>query len=391
MPHPIQSIFKLVYPAYEKTRQLPQHVLEAAHKLISCRTALLGGHVQSCPDGHFHRVWYNSCKHRICPQCTFIQIRKWLEKQRARILNCDHYHVIFTIPQELRIIWHANSKLLTGILFTCSRDVIFELLEDPKRVGGRPGIIAALHTWTKTLVLHPHIHCLVTGGGLTSSNIWKPVKGSYLFPFAEARAKFRSKVRSELIRHVDKEKLILPDDMTPQQFKNLLNKLGRKKWNVKICEKYSYGEGVLIYLARYLKGGPISAKRIIHFDSETVTINYGRKKRELMVLPIEKFISRYVQHVPRSHSVLVRSYGIYSSSKKDALMECRKQLGQPPVEPPEPIRWQDCFETGEADPDKCPVCKQELVNTRTLPPKPAKEMSDELPQHGVQIKAIAPD
>ena len=390
MPHPIQEIFKRAYSAYEKKRQLPQHVLEAAHKIISCRTALLGGHLQSCPDSHFHRVWYNSCKHRMCPQCSFIRIQEWLEKQKARILNCDHYHVIFTIPQELRVVWHANSKLLTGILFTCARDTIFELLEDPKRIGGKPGIIAALHTWTKTLVLHPHIHCLVTGGGLSPSNLWIPLKGSYLFPYAAARAKFRSKVRAELIKSTDRQKLILPDNMNAQQFKNLLNKLGRKKWNVKICEKYSHGEGILVYLARYLRGGPISGNRIIHFDDKSVTFNYGRKKRELMTLSLEKFISRFLQHVPRSHAILVRSYGIYSSSKKEQLDICREQLGQPKVTVNEPKSWQDYFPTDDKDPHLCPVCNKKLINTRTFIPKHKMDLADISPQHGTIVTQSPP-
>ena len=150
----LQGIFLMGYAAFEQARALPVYIHRAARSIMSCRTAALGGHVQSCPDGHFHRIWYNSCKHRVCPQCAFLQVQRWLAKQRTRILNCDHYHVIFTIPDELRFLWRLNVELMTNILFLCARDTLIELLGDEAYLGAKPGIISALHTWTKTLLLH---------------------------------------------------------------------------------------------------------------------------------------------------------------------------------------------------------------------------------------------
>ena len=153
----VQSIFLLGYAAFEQSRCLPEFMRKAAHHLMVCRTAVLGGHTQSCPDGHFHRTWYNSCKHRMCPQCAYLRIQQWLAKQKARILRCDHFHVIFTIPEELRFLWHFNKKPMTQMLFICSRNTLFELLGDEKYMGAKPGIIASLHTWTKTLLTHLRI------------------------------------------------------------------------------------------------------------------------------------------------------------------------------------------------------------------------------------------
>ena len=259
----IQSILLIGYAAYEKMHLLPDFVREAAHCLMVCRTAVLGGHTQACPDGHYQRVWYNSCKHRICPQCAYLQVQKWLAKQKTRILRCDHFHVIFTIPEELRFLWHFNTKLMTQILFTCSRDTLFELLGDEKYMGAKPGIIASLHTWTKTLLVHPHIHCLVTGCGLSASGELKVAVKDFLLPYDLIKDTFRKHVRKAILKALNKGELVLPDGMRAQQVKNLMNKLGRKKWNVRICEKYPHGSGVLTYLARYLKGGPISNSRII--------------------------------------------------------------------------------------------------------------------------------
>ena len=268
----VQSILLIGYAAYEKMHLLPDFVREAAHCLMVCRTAVLGGHTQACPDGHYQRVWYNSCKHRICPQCAYLQVQKWLAKQKRRILRCDHFHVIFTIPEELRFLWHFNTRLMTQILFMCSRDALFELLGDEKYMGAKPGIIASLHTWTRTLLFHPHLHCLVTGGGLSSSGEWKVAIKDFLLPYDLIKDSFRKHVRKAILKALNRQDLVLPDDMRPQQVKNLLNKLGRKKWNVRICEKYSHGNGVMTYLGRYIGGGPISNNRIIEIRNVTVTL-----------------------------------------------------------------------------------------------------------------------
>ena len=357
----IQSILLIGYAAYEKMHPLPDFVRKAAHRLMVCRTAVLGGHTQACPDGHYQRIWYNSCKHRMCPQCAYLQVQKWLAKQKTRILRCDHFHVIFTIPEQLRFLWHFNTKLMTQILFTCSRDALFELLGDEKYMGAKPGIIASLHTWTKTLLVHPHIHCLVTGGGLSSSGEWKLARKDFLLPYDLIKDTFRKHTRKAILKALNKGQLVLPDGMRAQQVENLMNKLGRKKWNVRICEKYSHGDGVLTYLARYLKGGPISNSRIIKVTDNHVTFNYGRKKRELMTLALHEFIERYLGHVPLPKAILVRSYGLYSPNKKGELEKCRQALGQEPIEEPEKIRWQDCFEDSKDHPELCPICGKRLV------------------------------
>jgi Transposase zinc-binding domain/Putative transposase len=160
------------YAAFAQSHQVPGYVRKAVWALRACRTAVLGGHVQRCPDGHFERVWYNSCRHRLCPQCAWLQVERWLDQQRARLLACDHYHVIFTMPSELHDLWQANVAVMTTLLFAGVRDTLLELLGDEAYLGAKPGIIATLHTWTQTLLLHPHVHCLLTGGGLTESGDW---------------------------------------------------------------------------------------------------------------------------------------------------------------------------------------------------------------------------
>ena len=132
---------------------------------MQCRTAALGGHVQACPDGHMSRIWYNSCRHRSCPQCAHLQTERWLALQRARLLACDHYHVIFTLPHELNPLWLANVPLMTTLLFQAVRDTLCTLLADPS-ISGRSRASSPRSTpGVASSSSHPHVHCLVTGVG----------------------------------------------------------------------------------------------------------------------------------------------------------------------------------------------------------------------------------
>jgi hypothetical protein len=190
----LQMILQPGYAAYERRHALPDHVRCAVWAILACRTAQLGGHIQACPDGHLEKVWNNSCRHRMCPQCAWLQIERWLARQKARLLACDHYHVIFTIPHALNDLWLANVAVMTQLLFASVHDTLCELLGDRKYLGARAGIIATLHTWTQTLLLHPHLHCLVTGGGLNEAGEWVAVRNDYLLPMRVVMALFRGKL-----------------------------------------------------------------------------------------------------------------------------------------------------------------------------------------------------
>ena len=177
-----------------------------------------------------------------------------------------------------------NRKLMANLLFKSAIETLSELLGDPKHLGAKVGIIASLHTWSRKLDFHPHLHCLVTAGGLAVGE-WVASSKTFLLPFGIVRAVFRGKYLYYLRKALAREELVLPAGMGPQQARNLFNKLGRrKKWNVKLKETYSYGEGVLIDLARYLRGGPISNKRIFSIENENVIFNYGREQVKLMSL-----------------------------------------------------------------------------------------------------------
>jgi len=371
----LQQILQQGYAAFEQCHSLPAYVRKAAWALLVCRTAVLGGHIQACPEGHVERVWYNSCRHRLCPQCAWLQVERWLVKQKARLLACEHYHVIFTLPEELRGLWLANVRAMTNLLFAAVHETLGELLGDAKYLGACPGIIAALHTWSQTLVLHPHLHCLVTGGGLTEAGQWRPVRNGFLLPARVVMALFRGKLLATIDAAIRAGTLRLPTSLTLRQWETLRNKLGRRKWNVHIRERYPHGTGVLTYLARYIRGGPLANQRLVSGNPGEVTFRYrvngeasDRKAQGLLTLPLAEFIRRYLLHVPEPGTKVVRGYGLYAPTKQEALAVCRAQLGQAPVEEPERLDWQRaCQARGEDHPERCPRCGRLLMRRDLIP------------------------
>lgn len=387
----LQRLLDTHYPEFERTQRLPEYVREAVHCLRRCRTAALGGHVQACPEGHIERVWYNSCKHRFCPQCAQLQIAQWLERQRARLLACDHYHVIFTLPSELNVLWLANVRVLATLLFHAAWATLSELLGDPKYLGATPGMIAALHTWGQTLVLHPHLHCVVTGGGLAGET-WHATRNGYRLPARVVMPVFRGKLLAAVHEAVDAEQLSLPAGMTLPQLRMLLHRLGRQQWHVQIMERYAHGRGVATYLARYLRGGPLKPARVVVWDAQSVTFRYadnreldgqGRSTRKIMTLTVAEFLQRWLLHVPPPGLQVIRAYGLYAPTKRQMLAQGRQALGQAPVAVPQTLDWQSyCAQQGDRHPECCPVCGQRLIRTATVPPERNTRRPVPLPQPG---------
>ena len=357
----LQTILRSGFDDYCAGRRLRLAVHKMARSVMACRTAALGGHVHRCPQGHVQRVWYNSCKHRTCPQCSQLSTERWLQRRCQRLLECDHFHVVFTIPNELLDVWRYNRAWLNDQLYRCSRDTLMELLASGKYLGATPGMILSLHTWGRTLIQHPHIHCLVTGGGWDGQN-WRGVRNGFLVPTKVAQALFRGKLLAAIRVQQASGELELPE--SPLEFRRQLRKLSRTKWNVRVKERYAHGSGVLTYLARYLRGGPISDRRLLRSDGQTVTFRYrahrdGRHKT--MQLSRQEFLSRLFEHVPEPGVHGARYYGLYASNKRDLLDRCRELLGQAPTEEPEYLTYEVYLEQRGLDRLlRCPVCNRRL-------------------------------
>lgn len=371
MESTLQEVFRVGFEAFAEGRRVPLHWRKAAWSFMHCRTAELGGHIQVCPDGHVEKVWYNSCKHRSCPQCNQIQIERWLDFQQARLLDCAHHHLIFTLPHELNGLWRLNATAMAQLLFQAVRDTLMELTGDERYLGAQPGFLCALHTWGRSLVLHPHIHCLITDGGLNKEGNWQRPKKSCFLPAQVVMALFRGKLLARLAQMLEGGRLRLVAGETAQRLRNLLNKLGRKKWNVHLRERYSAGVGVVKYLARYVRGGPLKNTQIQAVSPTQVTYRYyahadnpeGTKRRptELTLTPAQ-FIARYSQHLPEPGRQVVRAYGLYAHTQGERLTQARALLGQPPAQRPVFLDWQSYYlrVTGHREATICPVCGQPL-------------------------------
>ncbi|MFC7519092.1 IS91 family transposase [Herbaspirillum sp. GCM10030257] len=378
MSRTVQRIVQQHFPAIAEARTLPPHWYRAANKLSRCRTAALGGHVQSCPDGHVERVWYNSCRHRSCPQCNQIQITHWLDRQRARLLQCSHHHIIFTIPHEFNALWRCQTTVMMEILFTCARESLLQMLRDERRLGdAEPGFLLALHTWGRSLSLHPHLHCLITDGGL-SEHGWQAPRGSCFLPARALMAKFRGKFIDLVRRALDHGDLALPPQTDPAAVQTCLNKLGRAKWNVHLRERYGHGNGVVQYLARYVRGGPMQDSQIGITNDDHVSFRYmphadvpGEQKTSVMRMASVAFLRRYLQHVPEPRKHTVRSYGLYAPRKADLLNSAREAFGQPPIPDHEPVSWQSYLQHHVPDCGlhRCPTCGSAMRSTRRIAPQ----------------------
>ena len=366
MERTLRAIFQTHFESYARQHRLPAYVHRAAYWISHCRTAALGGHVRRCPEGHVERAFYNSCHQRGCPQCQALATAQWLERQRARLISCAHHHLIFTIPHELNALWCWNRAAMANLLFATVRAVLFELLEDPKYLGATPAFISALHTWGRSLSLHPHVHVLIADGGLSRGGAWLKPRRSHFLPARVVMLLFRGKLLDALKHALERGALRVPADLSRERLRSMLNRLGRKKWNVHIRARYAHGAGVAAYLARYLKGGPLKNAQLTDVSEERVAFRYRPHRDEdddsddcrVMTLSPEAFLGRYVAHIPVPRLQAVRGYGLYGQRRAAALDCARARLGQAPVEEPQPLsapQWLARFDHTPQS-GRCPRC-----------------------------------
>jgi hypothetical protein len=317
--------------------------------------------------------------HRSCPQCAWLERERWLTRWKARLLPTSHYHIVFTLPHQYIPLWKLNRRAVADLLFQAARKSLEELLEDPKYLGAKPGILAALHTWNQKLQPHLHLHVLVTDGGLSGQSQWvMPVKRC-LLPRKVLMIKFRGKFKALLMQRVAKGKLALLHGQTQSDIERLNSQLTKIPWNVKIHEPYPHGQGVVTYLAKYIKGGPIGNSRLVNAEEGEVTFRYrlseleggDGKARGKVTLTSDQFISRWLLHVPPKRLQVVRGYGLYSGNQHSRISIARKALGVPDAieQPAEQWNWQDyCERAGYTDHCRCPMCGERLVSHRPFPP-----------------------
>lgn len=368
----IQGIFREHFEEQRRRGGMPLRVLKAARAIGRCRTAELGGHVERCPDGHVERVWYNSCRHRFCPVCAWGAARDWVERRVRTLLSCDYYHTIFTIPDALNTLWTHNRRTFTRLLFLAAWESLAELLADAKYLGALPGAMGTFQSWGQTLWVHPHVHLLVTGGGLTRAGEWRAARQSFLLPSRVLSAKFRGKFVAFLRRALARGELRLPEGVSVTLCESLLRRLSRQKWHVQIMPPYYHGRGVLTYLGYYVRGGPVSDRRVSRLPDGGVCLRYRDETRtqvRSVNFSATEFLDRLLRHVPEEGQHLARVYGLFAPGKRRALEHARALLGQEPLtEPAAPAttsKPQPVFDPPVSA--HCPVCGKLMLRLPLAP------------------------
>lgn len=338
-----------------------------------CRTASLGSHIDGCTSCGHVRISYNSCRNRHCPKCQGKQREAWIQAREEELLPVPYFHVVFTLPDTLNKLCMYKPKQMYETLFGTAWSVINSFGNDPKWLGAQAGMISILHTWGQTLTLHPHLHCIVPGGGLTKSGSWKMAKskGKYLFNVKAMSIAFRGKFIAAL-------KKLLPQQMDQQ----LVTAFYKHNWIVYAKRPFTGPQSVVEYLGRYTHKIAISNQRIKSMDENTISFSYKDYKqaavKKEMTLDAAEFIRRYSLHILPKGLVRIRHYGILSStSKKKAAVIIKQQLR--PARPVVPTRPA----TQPYDPKACPCCKNNTMQTimgfnRRGPPADWQQLAKDL-------------
>lgn len=371
-PLEVADVFRAHGEDYVRRHRLTPDQLAVMRDIVTCRTEVLGGHLDVCPDCGLERPSYNSCRNRHCPKCQASAAAAWLEQRRQRILPVTYFHVVFTLPSALRVLCRRNPEPLLHLLFAAASKTLLELGQDPSRLGAQLGFSAILHTWTRALEYHPHLHCIVTGGGLNASgDQWIPTRPDYLFPVKVLGALFRGKYLAGLRRLYEAGELTFGPGCAelgaPGHFRRFLDRLYQESWVVYAKPPFAGPEHVYRYLGRYTHRVGISNQRLISLDERGVT--FWTKGGSTLTLPPDEFIRRFLLHVLPRGFTKIRHYGLLAPRHVNCRLEAARRLlaigeaapGSPPSFRSEPMTWAERLlsHTG-VDPMVCPACGTRL-------------------------------
>jgi hypothetical protein len=316
----------------------------------SCRTAALGGHVQTCDHCRHQRIAYNSCRNRHCPRCQGTACARWMQQRAAELLPVEYFHVVFTLPDTFNALALANKRVVYGVLFDAAAQTLLEVAANPKHLGGRIGLLAILHTWGQNLCLHPHLHCVVPGGGIAPDGRWVRCRAGFFLPVRVLSRVFRGKFIDLLRRARGAGKLIGVED--DRAFERLLDAAVKHDWVVYAKPPFGSPAQVLKYLSRYTHRIAISNRRLLAIDDQSVTFGYKDyargNRRRTMTLEGREFLRRFLLHaVPRAF-VRIRHFGLLANRvRQKNLALCRSLLTMAAFTAPV---------ITAVEPPCCPVC-----------------------------------
>jgi hypothetical protein len=343
----------------------------ALRDIAACRTAALGGHVEECDRCGHRRVAYNSCRNRHCPKCQAGAATEWVEAREAELLPVEHFHVVFTLPAVLGPITLQNQRVVYGILFRAAAETLQQVAADPKHLGAEIGFLAVLHTWGQNLQHHPHLHCVVPGGGLApDGSRWVACRPGFFLPVRVLSRVFRGKFLAMLGGAFDRGELAFPGGLAaladPEEFRRRLAAGARADWVVYAKPPFGGPEQVLKYLARYTHRVAISNHRLIGIDDDEVRFlwkDYAHGAvQKTMTLKATEFIRRFLLHVLPAGFVRIRHYGFLANRTCRGKLElCRELLGvataPEPIVPATSAESEEILE-GRPAANVCPSCGQ---------------------------------
>lgn len=311
----VQDIFHAHWSEYLETHKVSGEQFKAATAIMNCRTAALGAHIDKCDECGHEQYSYNSCRNRHCPKCQTLAKELWLQKQKLLLLDVPYFHVVFTVPDTLNRTFMEKSREMYSLLFKAASETILELCSDKKYLGANPGITAILHTWGQNLCYHPHLHCVVTGGGLTDIDKWIKSGKKFFIPVKVLSRKFKGKF------------LALLKQIAPETF---FTSLYQKDWVVYCKPPFGNTFAVISYLGRYTHRVAISNNRIISASKHSVTFKWrdyrDGGKNKIMTLSCEEFIRRFLMHILPSGFRKIRHYGILAARDKTLRIALCKKL-----------------------------------------------------------------
>lgn len=368
------DIFRGAGEAYRE-RYVPtfeqRKVISAIEK---CRTAVLGGHLDVCAKCGHQAPSYNSCRNRHCPKCQSLTQARWLEQRRERIVPTKYFHVVFTLPQELRELARTNPKEIYDLVLESAARTLLDF--GRSRLHAQLGVTAVLHTWTRELRFHPHAHCIVTAGGLDDEGHWIPARSRYLFPVKAMSRVFRGKLLDGLARLYDRQELDLGGRCAsladPASFNQLKDQLYRKEWVVYAKPPFGGPEHVFQYLGRYTHRVGISNQRLISFDGRDVC--FRTKNGNTTSVDGVEFVRRFLLHVLPTGFVKIRHYGLVAAANVNTKLEVARRclseqvtVAQTP-HPPVPSTWRDLLLTLTGiDVLVCPACGGRSIARHPMP------------------------
>ena len=294
--------------------------------LANCRTAALGGHVDRCQDCGYERPAYNSCRNRHCPKCQALDAARWLAARMETLLPVPYFHVVFTLPGQLAPIVLRNRCRLFGLLFRVASETLLTLGHDPDRLGAQIGATMVLHTWTRDLRFHPHVHAVVTGGGLsTDGQRWVAADPAYLFPVRVLSRLLRSKMLALIRQEHERDALELPDELLPAHaWSALLSRLYDTEWVTYAKAPFAGPEQVLAYLGRYTHRVALSNHRLLEVTHESVTLR-TRGQDAATMAPVE-LLRRFLLHLLPRGFVRIRHYGLLAASHLATRLPAARRL-----------------------------------------------------------------